>query len=341
MTYQTNDLFESHFPGVSLFFMVCKKHAYICTAPTNLHTRTESTPKMISSLPQSIPTEYLLGDDVAEYGQPLKPRHVGLRILESLVQVRRSNKPEDSSHPVVKKVQPHLGHVSVTEASILSKEPQVSSQGVAGPPSVLTLLSNQRATSFAFPAHQSQAHQPFHRMTTLANNTPLLPQGSFMTASSSTSSCPSLFAGQSFRAYGQANGEVLRNVVEKHGGRWIQDGEGNVDFILVRLIEYVVVPYLCCIPLIQSLASGTTLWRHEKGEERRAKYRTECWVEHCIFKERICKPDEHVSFTPLKIDTPVEGLFFLSMTLQRLTEFRGRQAYHKYVWPRFGRNMLE
>lgn len=48
-------------------------------------------------------------------------------------------------------------------------------------------------------------------------------------------------------------------------------------------------------------------WREEYDEKERAKYRTECWVERCIFEERMCAPNEHVTFTPLKINTPVEG----------------------------------
>ena len=30
-------------------------------------------------------------------------------------------------------------------------------------------------------------------------------------------------------------------------------------------------------------------------------------MERCIFEERICLPEEHVSFTPLKIQMPVPG----------------------------------
>jgi DNA replication regulator DPB11 len=53
--------------------------------------------------------------------------------------------------------------------------------------------------------------------------------------------------------------------------------------------------------------SGGMFWQDEGDEREREKYRTECWVERCIFEERICAPDEHVVFTPLKINTPVEG----------------------------------
>ena len=53
--------------------------------------------------------------------------------------------------------------------------------------------------------------------------------------------------------------------------------------------------------------SGSKLYRQEVEERERRKYRTECWLERCIYEERICSADEHPSFTPLDIETPVEG----------------------------------
>lgn len=55
------------------------------------------------------------------------------------------------------------------------------------------------------------------------------------------------------------------------------------------------------------LLSGSKLYQDEPDEHERSKYRTECWLERCMFEERICFPDEHVSFTPLTIETPVPG----------------------------------
>lgn len=53
--------------------------------------------------------------------------------------------------------------------------------------------------------------------------------------------------------------------------------------------------------------SGSKLYRDEFDDYARTKYRTECWLEHSVFHERICEPDENVSFTPLRITMPVPG----------------------------------
>lgn len=39
----------------------------------------------------------------------------------------------------------------------------------------------------------------------------------------------------------------------------------------------------------------------------RSKYRTECWLERCIFEDKVCPPDADISFTPLAIETPIPG----------------------------------
>lgn len=58
------------------------------------------------------------------------------------------------------------------------------------------------------------------------------------------------------------------------------------------------------------MCSGSKLFRDELDPHERAKYRTECWLERCIFEERICSPDEHVSFAPIPVPTPVDGACF-------------------------------
>ena len=55
--------------------------------------------------------------------------------------------------------------------------------------------------------------------------------------------------------------------------------------------------------------SGSNFFRQEADEDERKKYRTECWLERCIYDERICSPDEHVSFLPLSIPIPVDGKY--------------------------------
>lgn len=53
--------------------------------------------------------------------------------------------------------------------------------------------------------------------------------------------------------------------------------------------------------------SGSKLYRDETDELEKSKYRTECWLERCMFEERICPPEEHVSFVPLGIEMPIPG----------------------------------
>jgi len=57
--------------------------------------------------------------------------------------------------------------------------------------------------------------------------------------------------------------------------------------------------------------SGSKLYRDEPDPTERTKYRTECWLEHSVFLERICAPEGNVSFTPLGIPTPIPGAFVL------------------------------
>jgi DNA replication regulator DPB11 len=57
--------------------------------------------------------------------------------------------------------------------------------------------------------------------------------------------------------------------------------------------------------------SGSKFYRDKEDQAVRAKYRTECWLEQCMFDERLCSPDEQVTFLPLVVQTPAPGKFFL------------------------------
>jgi DNA replication regulator DPB11 len=61
--------------------------------------------------------------------------------------------------------------------------------------------------------------------------------------------------------------------------------------------------------------SGSKLYREEQDETLRGKYRTECWLERCIFEERLCPQEDHVTFLPLSISTPVPGSSFVGVLL--------------------------
>ncbi|KAI9066144.1 hypothetical protein FKP32DRAFT_1664998 [Trametes sanguinea] len=100
-----------------------------------------------------------------------------------------------------------------------------------------------------------------------------------------------LFKGVRIRALGEAKCASVRRAIEDCGGTWVSadDDDEMVDFIIVRLV------------------SGSALFRQEGDEAQRAKYRTECWLERCIFEERICPAEDHVAFVPLGIEAPVAG----------------------------------
>ncbi|KAI0363605.1 hypothetical protein BV20DRAFT_1031089 [Pilatotrama ljubarskyi] len=100
-----------------------------------------------------------------------------------------------------------------------------------------------------------------------------------------------LFKGMRIRALGEARCGSVRRAVEECGGTWVGagDDDDSVDFIVVRLV------------------SGSAIFRREADETLRAKYRTECWLERCIFEERVCASGEHVAFVPLAIEAPILG----------------------------------
>ncbi|KAI0353702.1 hypothetical protein OH77DRAFT_1505190 [Trametes cingulata] len=100
-----------------------------------------------------------------------------------------------------------------------------------------------------------------------------------------------LFKGMRIRALGEARCGSVRRAVEECGGTWVgmEDDDETVDFIVVRLV------------------SGSAIFRREADPLLRAKYRTECWLERCIFEERVCAPGEHVAFVPLAVEAPIAG----------------------------------
>ena len=97
-----------------------------------------------------------------------------------------------------------------------------------------------------------------------------------------------MFAGLKFRALGEARCANVRKAVESAGGRWMSSRDDeDADVVLVRLV------------------SGSSLAWGETDEGERAKFRTECWLERCLFEERVFAPEEHVAFTPLRAVLPI------------------------------------
>ncbi|KAG8212867.1 hypothetical protein J3R82DRAFT_11191 [Butyriboletus roseoflavus] len=153
------------------------------------------------------------------------------------------------------------------------------------------ISSFRRATLFVpVPVKEPAVRQPFRRNTPCLSacfgeaewsglHDPIQPGGE--------PALPTLFAGCTFRLLGEARCPKVRSAIENGGGVVTDDDAEEPDFIVVRLI------------------SGSKLYHDEFDDNARTKYRTECWLEHSIFQERICGPDENASFTPLKITMPV------------------------------------
>ncbi|PCH42583.1 hypothetical protein WOLCODRAFT_137970 [Wolfiporia cocos MD-104 SS10] len=217
------------------------------------------------------------------------------------------------------------GGKSVREPSpVRSKAERFASQRPGGasaiPASVLSTF--RRAHSFAPVGRNAPAsRQPFRRVPLVAptplflghpttptedrDGVPPVPStqpvpGQKDRADGSRAGAPSssstVFAGLTFRAVGEAKGPRVKMAVEECGGRLVSDEyDGEVDFILVRLI------------------SGSNFYR-QAVEEERHKYRTECWLERCVFEERICAPEEHATFVPLGIELPIPGSEFVTLS---------------------------
>ncbi|KAF9223241.1 hypothetical protein BS17DRAFT_833222 [Gyrodon lividus] len=169
------------------------------------------------------------------------------------------------------------------------------------------ISSFRRANSFApVPPREPSLRQPFRRTTTTAALGPEDAEGSGLHDSvrppGQKFAAPMFFAGYIFRLLGEARCPNVRAAVERGGGVVADDEAEEVNFIIVRLI------------------SGGKLYRDEPDAYERSKYRTECWLEHSVFNERICEPDENVSFTPLEMLTPISGAENIHLSLSGLDQ---------------------
>ncbi|KAJ7301135.1 hypothetical protein DFH08DRAFT_907203 [Mycena albidolilacea] len=106
------------------------------------------------------------------------------------------------------------------------------------------------------------------------------------------------FTGLRFLLRGETDSATVRKAIEGAGGDVVH-GE-DADFIIVRLI------------------SGSALYLAETSDAVRARYRSECWLERCLLVDRICAPDEHVSFVPLGIPLPVPGAEQITLSFSGL-----------------------
>ncbi|KAF5388734.1 hypothetical protein D9757_004856 [Collybiopsis confluens] len=105
-----------------------------------------------------------------------------------------------------------------------------------------------------------------------------------------------IFSGLRMTALGEASCDNVREAIQSAGGSWVDfdtmnAGDYEIDIILIRLV------------------SGSKLLGSSSSIQKplRAKVRTECWLEKCLYDSRLLSPDNHVSFTPVDVPCPILG----------------------------------
>jgi len=113
----------------------------------------------------------------------------------------------------------------------------------------------RRADSFAHAEPEVESvgssKQPFRRTSTstnvVAKSVPLLPcipakdgeSLTFVDLDAPPNAAVTIFAGNRFRALGEAKTTAVKNAIELYGGQIVSADDEEVDFILVRLVRYV------------------------------------------------------------------------------------------------------
>ncbi|KAG2363840.1 hypothetical protein BDR07DRAFT_1281295 [Suillus spraguei] len=189
-------------------------------------------------------------------------------------------------------------------AHLMPKVRTRAAEKVIEPQGKSVISSFKRTKSFAPPANEPMTRQPFRRSTTIAALGPEVAEGSEAPhlPEVEDSSMTTLFAGYRFRLLGEAKCVNVRNAIDRGGGVVMDEDIDDVDFIVVRLI------------------SGSKLYQNEPDETLRAKYRTECWLEHSVFQERICGPHENISFRPLSLPCPIPNTEQIILSLSGLDQ---------------------
>ncbi|KAJ3888782.1 hypothetical protein GG344DRAFT_52945 [Lentinula edodes] len=103
---------------------------------------------------------------------------------------------------------------------------------------------------------------------------------------------PSIFSGLRFTAIGEGNCDSVRGAIRNAGGAFVENVDleaeaYEVDIIIVRLV------------------SGSSIFASIQSPFNRDKFRTECWLEKCLYEEKLCSPDDHVTFTPVSVRCPI------------------------------------
>ncbi|KAL0578787.1 protein kinase activating protein dpb11 [Marasmius crinis-equi] len=120
---------------------------------------------------------------------------------------------------------------------------------------------------------------------------------------------PPIFSGRKFLLLGEADSAGVRDAIHQRGGSFL-DGPEACNPQHENLVDFVVV----------RLASGSNLLPSSASPSFRRRFRTECWLEQCIFEDHVCEPDQHVSFTPIGIPCPIEGANSVYISFSGLDE---------------------
>lgn len=94
-----------------------------------------------------------------------------------------------------------------------------------------------------------------------------------------------IFSGATFRAMGDAACDVVFSALERAGGTLLQ--AGSPDYYIVRLV-------------------GGSDAQKEFPLSEHAKFRTECWLERCLFENRICPVEDSITCVPLTVRRPIK-----------------------------------
>ncbi|KAG1736323.1 hypothetical protein EDB19DRAFT_1721537 [Suillus lakei] len=229
------------------------------------------------------------------WGSLLRPRGFELDSVGNKL-VRSPSKSQSISGTPVSPTRLPARLVSDVRAKAKEKEKETRGKSV--------ISSFKRAKSFAPPMQEPMTRQPFRRTITIAALGPEDAEGSEAPHRPEVedSAMATLFAGYRFSLLGEAKCANVRSAIDRGGGVVMDEDTDNVDFIVVRLI------------------SGSKLYQNEPDETLRAKYRTECWLEHSVFQERICGPHENISFTPLTLPCPIPNAEQIVLSLSGLDQ---------------------
>ncbi|KAJ7077914.1 hypothetical protein B0H15DRAFT_861404 [Mycena belliarum] len=108
-----------------------------------------------------------------------------------------------------------------------------------------------------------------------------------------------VFAGLRFVLRGETDTATVRGAIEGAGGV-VTSTDVDADYVIVRLV------------------SGSALYFAEPSSSARSRYRTECWLEHCLFADQLCEPSVHVSFVPISVRLPIPGAEHITLSFSGL-----------------------